>query len=99
MRSTTSVRDNPLNPTVTYPHYVVWFRPTRLPISLKENPPSRLGFAASYGKTVQYEISTAYHPQLRILSSESGTLVRYVGDNADINVYTLDDNNTLMLWG
>ncbi|GFY46329.1 uncharacterized protein TNIN_275581 [Trichonephila inaurata madagascariensis] len=31
-----------------------------------------LGFAASYGKTVQYEISTAYHPQPRILSSKSG---------------------------
>ncbi|GFW99527.1 hypothetical protein TNCV_3417601 [Trichonephila clavipes] len=39
-----------------------------------------LGFAASYGKTVQYEISTAYHPQPQILSSESGALVRYVGD-------------------
>ncbi|GFX15548.1 hypothetical protein TNCV_3304771 [Trichonephila clavipes] len=33
--------------------------------------PYSLGFAASYGKTVQYEISTAYHPQPRILSSES----------------------------
>ncbi|GFT89385.1 uncharacterized protein TNCV_4386731 [Trichonephila clavipes] len=51
-----------------------------------------LGFAASYGKTVQYEIPTAYHSQLRILSSETGALVRYVGDNADINVHTLDDN-------
>ncbi|GFY73880.1 uncharacterized protein TNIN_169741 [Trichonephila inaurata madagascariensis] len=54
-----------------------------------------LGFAASYGKTVQYEISTAYHPQSRILSSESGMLVEYVGDNANINVHTLDSNNTL----
>ncbi|GFX41446.1 uncharacterized protein TNCV_3489871 [Trichonephila clavipes] len=53
------------------------------------------GFAASYRKTVQYEISTAYHPQPRILSSESGVLVRYVGDNAD----TLDDNNTLHAMG
>ncbi|GFY55878.1 uncharacterized protein TNIN_358341 [Trichonephila inaurata madagascariensis] len=42
-----------------------------------------LGFAASYGKTVQYEISTAYHPRPRILSSESGMLVEYV-DNANI---------------
>ncbi|GFY65795.1 uncharacterized protein TNIN_117671 [Trichonephila inaurata madagascariensis] len=56
-----------------------------------------LEFAASYGKTVQYEISTSYHPQPRILSSESGALVRYVGDNADINVYTLDGNNTLQV--
>ncbi|GFV40574.1 hypothetical protein TNCV_1984161 [Trichonephila clavipes] len=39
---------------------------------------------------VQYEISKAYHPQSCILSSESGALVQYVGDNADINVYTLD---------
>ncbi|GFS40397.1 cytochrome b5 domain-containing protein 1 [Trichonephila inaurata madagascariensis] len=58
-----------------------------------------LGFAASYGKTVQYEISTAYHPQPRILSSESGALVRYVEDNADINVHTLDGNNTLHVMG
>ncbi|GFS39199.1 hypothetical protein TNIN_103261 [Trichonephila inaurata madagascariensis] len=36
--------------------------------------PYSLGFAASYGKTVQYEISTTYHLQPRILSSESGTL-------------------------
>ncbi|GFW13871.1 hypothetical protein TNCV_2097521 [Trichonephila clavipes] len=33
-----------------------------------------LRFGASHGKTVQYEISTAYHPQPRILS-ESGALV------------------------
>ncbi|GFY47688.1 uncharacterized protein TNIN_428241 [Trichonephila inaurata madagascariensis] len=58
-----------------------------------------LGFAASYGKTVQYEILTAYHPQSRILSSESGALVRYVGDSADINVHTLDGNNTLYVMG
>ncbi|GFY54629.1 uncharacterized protein TNIN_52571 [Trichonephila inaurata madagascariensis] len=58
-----------------------------------------LVFAASYGKTVKYEISIAYHPQPRILSSESGVLVRYVGDNADINIHTLDDNNTLHVMG
>ncbi|GFY53517.1 SWIM-type domain-containing protein [Trichonephila inaurata madagascariensis] len=56
-----------------------------------------LGFAALYGKTVQYEISIAYHPQPRILSSESGALVRYVGDNADINVHTLDGNEYLLI--
>ncbi|GFY54548.1 uncharacterized protein TNIN_441481 [Trichonephila inaurata madagascariensis] len=54
-----------------------------------------LGFAASNGNTVQYEISAVYHPQPRILSSESGTLVQYVGDNGDINAHTLDGNNTL----
>ncbi|GFX23326.1 uncharacterized protein TNCV_4936411 [Trichonephila clavipes] len=53
----------------------------------------------SYGETVQYEISTAYHPQPRILSSESGVLVRYVGYNVDINVYTLDGNNALHVMG
>ncbi|GFY79589.1 uncharacterized protein TNIN_236621 [Trichonephila inaurata madagascariensis] len=58
-----------------------------------------LEFSASYGKTVQYEISTAYHPQPRILSSESGALVRYGGDNADVNVHTLDGNNTLHVTG
>ncbi|GFW79198.1 hypothetical protein TNCV_2476051 [Trichonephila clavipes] len=31
-----------------------------------------LRFAASYGKTAQYEISTTYHLEPRILSSESG---------------------------
>ncbi|GFY71692.1 uncharacterized protein TNIN_437171 [Trichonephila inaurata madagascariensis] len=52
----------------------------------------------AYGKTVHYEISAAYHPQSRILSSESGALVRYVRDNADINVHTLD-GNTLHVMG
>ncbi|GFY41558.1 uncharacterized protein TNIN_378871 [Trichonephila inaurata madagascariensis] len=46
----------------------------------------------SYGKIVQYEISTAYHPQPRILSSESGALVQYVGDNVNINLHTLDES-------
>ncbi|GFY61627.1 uncharacterized protein TNIN_202711 [Trichonephila inaurata madagascariensis] len=58
-----------------------------------------LGFAASYGKTEQYEISTSYHPQTRILSSESGALVQYFGDNADIKDHTLDGNNTLHVMG
>ncbi|GFY69748.1 uncharacterized protein TNIN_256571 [Trichonephila inaurata madagascariensis] len=59
----------------------------------------RLRFAASYGKIVQYEISAVYHPQFRILSSESGTLVQYVGDNANINVHSLDGNNALHVMG
>ncbi|GFU65226.1 uncharacterized protein TNCV_2134311 [Trichonephila clavipes] len=54
-----------------------------------------LGFEASYCKSVQYEISAAYHPQSRILSSESGALVQYVRDNASINGHTLDGSNTL----
>ncbi|GFY78732.1 hypothetical protein TNIN_449881 [Trichonephila inaurata madagascariensis] len=58
-----------------------------------------LEFAASYGNTVQYKISAVYHPQSRILSSESGSLVQYVGGNADINVHTLDGNNTLHVMG
>lgn len=60
---------------------------------------SRLGFVASYSSTVQYEVSAVYHPQPGILSSESGALVRYVGDNANINVQTLDGNNTLHVMG
>ncbi|GFS57167.1 uncharacterized protein TNIN_183451 [Trichonephila inaurata madagascariensis] len=36
--------------------------------------PYSLGFAASYGKTLQNEILTTHHLQRRILSSESGTL-------------------------
>ncbi|GFY67108.1 SWIM-type domain-containing protein [Trichonephila inaurata madagascariensis] len=58
-----------------------------------------LGFAASYVKTVRYEISTAYHPQPRFLLSESGTLVQYVGDNVSISVRTLYGNNTLHIMG
>ncbi|GFY77410.1 uncharacterized protein TNIN_380131 [Trichonephila inaurata madagascariensis] len=58
-----------------------------------------LKFAASYGNTVQYEISKAYHPQSCIVSSELGSLVKYVGDNADINGHTLDGNNTLHVMG
>ncbi|CAH2086035.1 unnamed protein product [Euphydryas editha] len=60
---------------------------------------SSLGFAASYSNTIQYEVSSVYHPQPRILPSESGALVQYVGDNADINVSTLDGNNTLHVMG
>ncbi|CAG9782212.1 unnamed protein product [Diatraea saccharalis] len=60
---------------------------------------SNLGFAASYSNTLQYEVSAVYHPQPRILSSESGAFVQYVGDNADINVSTLDGNNTLHVMG
>ncbi|CAH0555189.1 unnamed protein product [Brassicogethes aeneus] len=60
---------------------------------------SSLGFAATYCNTVQYEISTIYHPQPHILSSESGALVQFVGDNADININTLDGNNTLHVMG
>ncbi|GFY44156.1 uncharacterized protein TNIN_66801 [Trichonephila inaurata madagascariensis] len=73
-------------------------------VETKSYPPPRcciyggqqcsLGFAASYGNTVHFEISTAYHPQPRILSSELGALLQYAGDNANINVYTLDGNNT-----
>ncbi|GFT36999.1 uncharacterized protein TNCV_175231 [Trichonephila clavipes] len=58
-----------------------------------------LGFAASSDNTVPYDISAVYHPQPRISSSESGGLVQYVGDNDDINVHTLDDNNTLHVMG
>ncbi|GFY57427.1 uncharacterized protein TNIN_484691 [Trichonephila inaurata madagascariensis] len=54
-------------------------------VETKSYPPP-----TSYGKTEQYEISIAYHPQTRILSSESGELVQYFGDNAYINVHILD---------
>ncbi|GFX07239.1 uncharacterized protein TNCV_2972161 [Trichonephila clavipes] len=64
-----------------------------------------LGFESSYGKTVQYEISTAYHPQPRILSSESA-LEKY---SATIcwrqcqyklrECHTLDGNNTFHIMG
>lgn len=58
-----------------------------------------LGFSASYSDTVKYEVSAVYHPQPRILPSESGALVQYVGNKADINVNTLDGNNTLHVMG
>ncbi|GFS84477.1 uncharacterized protein TNCV_4606601 [Trichonephila clavipes] len=56
-----------------------------------------LGFVASYGNTVQFEISTAYHPQPRILSSESGTLVQYFGDNVNILLMVRDDADVLIV--
>ncbi|KAJ8885002.1 hypothetical protein PR048_011198 [Dryococelus australis] len=34
-----------------------------------------------------------------IFYHQSGALVQYVGDNADINVHTLDGNNTLHVMG
>lgn len=55
---------------------------------------SSFGFSASYSDTVNYEVSAVYHLQPRILSSETGALLQYVGDNADINVHTFDGNNT-----
>ncbi|GFY75700.1 uncharacterized protein TNIN_370471 [Trichonephila inaurata madagascariensis] len=45
------------------------------------------------------DVNQVYHPQPCILSSESGVLEEYVGDNADINDHTLDSNNTLHIMG
>ncbi|GFY52347.1 hypothetical protein TNIN_286771 [Trichonephila inaurata madagascariensis] len=45
------------------------------------------------------DVNQVYHPQPCILSSESGALEEYVGDNADINDHTLDSNNTLHIMG
>lgn len=59
---------------------------------------SSLGFCASYNDCTKYEFSAVHHPPPRILS-ESCALVQYVGDNADINVNTLDGHNTLHIMG
>lgn len=44
---------------------------------------------------MMYEATTVFHCQPHILLPESGTFTQYVADNADINVHTIDGNNTL----
>lgn len=46
-----------------------------------------------------YEAATVFHRPPHVLPPESGTLIQYVADNADINVNTLDGNNTLHIMG
>lgn len=46
-----------------------------------------------------YEAAAVFHRPPHVLSPESGTLIQYVADNADINVNTLDGNNTLHIMG
>ncbi|CAG4951420.1 unnamed protein product [Parnassius apollo] len=46
-----------------------------------------------------YEAAAVFHRPPHVLPPESGTLIQYVADNADINVNTLDDNNTLHIMG
>ena len=60
---------------------------------------ANFGFSASYKETVLYEVSTVYHSPPSILPPESGTLIQYAADNADINVSTLDGHNTLHVMG
>ena len=42
-----------------------------------------------------YEAAAVFHRPPHVLPPESGTLIQYVADIADINVNTLDGNNTL----
>jgi len=60
---------------------------------------ANFGFCVPYKETVLYEVSAVYHPPLTILPPESGTLIQYAADNADINVSTLDGHNTLHVMG
>jgi len=60
---------------------------------------STLGFAVTYKETLMYEVVIVYHPQPHILSPESGALILYIADNADINVYTIDSYNTAHIMG
>ncbi|CAH4035399.1 unnamed protein product [Pieris brassicae] len=57
---------------------------------------SKNAIVPSKRRTEEDKLSTS---SCRILPSESGASVQYVGDNADINVSTLAGNNTLHLMG
>lgn len=46
-----------------------------------------------------YESAAVFHRLPHVLPPESGTLIQYVADNADINVNTLDGTNTLHIMG
>lgn len=48
---------------------------------------------------MMYEAATVFHRPPYILPPETGTFLQYVADNADINVNTLDGNNTLHIMG
>lgn len=60
---------------------------------------SSLGFYASYTETVNYEAAIACNPQPHISSSDTEIFVQYVGDNADINMHTIDGRDTLHVMG
>ncbi|GBP81140.1 hypothetical protein EVAR_88238_1 [Eumeta japonica] len=60
---------------------------------------SAFGLCASYNDTIMYEAAAVFHRPPHVLPPESGTLIQYVADNADINVNTLDGNNTLHIMG
>lgn len=60
---------------------------------------SSLGFYASYTETVNYEAAIACNPQPDISWSDTEMFVQYVGDNADINMHTIDGRDTLHVMG
>ncbi|CAH0556725.1 unnamed protein product [Brassicogethes aeneus] len=60
---------------------------------------SSFGLCASYNDTIMYEAAAVFHRPPHVLPPETGTLIQYVADNADINVNTLDGNNTLHIMG
>lgn len=60
---------------------------------------SSFGLCASYNDTIMYEAAAVFHRLPHVLPPERGTLIQYVADNADINVNTLDGNNTLHTMG
>lgn len=59
---------------------------------------SSFGLCASYNDTIMYEATAVFHRPPHVLRPESGTLIQYVADNADINVNMLD-GNTLHIMG
>ncbi|PZC75227.1 hypothetical protein B5X24_HaOG206534 [Helicoverpa armigera] len=60
---------------------------------------SSFGLCASYSETMNYESAAVFSRPLHILPPETGTFIQYVADNADINVNTLDGNDTLHIMG
>lgn len=61
---------------------------------------SSFGLCASYNDTMMYEAAAVFHRQpYNVLPPESETFILYVTNNADINVHTIDDHNTLHIMG
>lgn len=60
---------------------------------------SSFGLCASYNETMMYEAAAVLHRPPHILPPETGTIIQYAADNADINVHTLDGHNTLHIMG
>lgn len=59
---------------------------------------SAFGFCASYKETTSFEASVLFHPQSTIIHN-STPFVQHVGDNANVNIGTIDGLGTFHAMG